>query len=750
MKLMKQITKWSALPALLAAALLIAASCENGPDGTGTSMEAITTTPADLIFYELEVPTGEEYAYLHEMGIGLYPHAKAVEGDWMYLRRYVTLLDREGVDFLTTMGYSLEMPRRSSFTDIDWDQIMLSPTVTLSSAEILAADANPEDPVTVGFVPLGTRSNFCQYDISDYPCDISIQEEMEAFEAAHPGYVQLVTMGYTKEARPIYAMRIGKITTQEDPDSPVLFYVAGQHAREWITTEMAMKVMRYYADAYRDNQDGVPALLSDKTLVVVPVANPDGYQYTHDAVRLWRKNRNPDPGCAPPNIGVDPNRNFYYTWGQPGASDTCGGQECTYRGFAAGSELETGAMRSLVFNSGVTPAGKYRPAALLNLHAYGNLVMWPDGNGSPDAEGKNCNTWSNCMAPDHGAQRYLLGSEYKPCPWLVDEVKGTPYPTDSLLRNLYELSGGLDGEAMMGDPMGSRNCIAACLELTFTAETFFAENLPESQVEALYGNQKEFVRYMLDNLIVLDNDKFFTEKVGYLSFGSVERRCYEQGESACWQSSAQRPRFYVSALKTLSGVNIDPAPGYSGTQSADLTGFKYKLYRWKPATDFLFPPWIKVCANQVPCSTISIDGSTDKVDLGDPDYFERSGFTWNATDKYWYQTGGVGSYLKRKYKDAKHSVATHLFFSYRSGSGYVIKVIVKYAGSSKTVRIYPRDYAVNPPGRRFRTESIDVGFVDKKTNVNVSFLVSSGPSTPPPSGKDFQVGDVVFVGRHVP
>jgi hypothetical protein len=473
--------------------------------------------------------------------------------------------------------------------------------------------------------------------------------------------------------------------------------------------------------------------------------------YTHDINRDWRKNRNPDPNCTPPDIGVDTNRNFYYTWGQPGAGEYCIGD--TYRGHAAGSELETSAMRNLVFNSGVTPAGKYRPAALLNIHAYGNLVLWPDGNGYPDAEGKNCNTWSNCMSPDHGAERYLLGSEYKPLKWLVDEVKGTPYPTDSLLRNLYELSGGLDGEAMMGDPMGSRNCIASGYELTNTPYTFFAENMPASQVDALFENQKEFARYILDNLTALDSGIYFTEKVGNFSFPAIERRCYDQGESACWQTSAQRPRFYISALKTLTGVSIKPPSGYTGTSSADLTGFKYKLYRWKPATDFLFPPWAQVCADQVPCRTISIDGSTGGVDLGDSSYFPyKSGFTWNSTNKYWYQTGGFNSYLTRKYVNLTHMTAAHLFFSYRSGidSGYVIKVFVEYAGGSKTVRVYPRDYAVNPTFRRFRTESIDVGFASKKTNVRVKFQVTAGPSTPPGYLKDFQVGDVVFVGWYVP
>ena len=47
------------------------------------------------------------------------------------------------------------------------------------------------------------------------------------------------------------------------------------------------------------------------------VANPDGYQYTFDPERLWRKNLrdNNDDGQITVGDGVDPNRNFDEHWG---------------------------------------------------------------------------------------------------------------------------------------------------------------------------------------------------------------------------------------------------------------------------------------------------------------------------------------------------------------------------------------------------------------------------------------------------
>ena len=46
-------------------------------------------------------------------------------------------------------------------------------------------------------------------------------------------------------------------------------------------------------------------------------ANPDGYQYTFDTERLWRKNLRDNNGDGQITVGdgVDPNRNFDEHWG---------------------------------------------------------------------------------------------------------------------------------------------------------------------------------------------------------------------------------------------------------------------------------------------------------------------------------------------------------------------------------------------------------------------------------------------------
>ena len=57
-------------------------------------------------------------------------------------------------------------------------------------------------------------------------------------------------------------------------------------------------------------------MLKNRELWFVIVANPDGYQYTFDVERLWRKNLRDNDGNGEITVadGVDPNRNFDEHW----------------------------------------------------------------------------------------------------------------------------------------------------------------------------------------------------------------------------------------------------------------------------------------------------------------------------------------------------------------------------------------------------------------------------------------------------
>jgi carboxypeptidase A4 len=120
---------------------------------------------------------------------------------------------------------------------------------------------------------------------------------------------------------------------------------SGIHAREWISPASVTYIIQELienreANTWADNLD----------FYIVPVVNPDGYEYTHNGNRLWRKNRrDPQLGrCS----GTDLNRNFGYKWGGAGSSkDRC--QEI-YAGSAPFSEPETQAIQRFVTGLGAS------------------------------------------------------------------------------------------------------------------------------------------------------------------------------------------------------------------------------------------------------------------------------------------------------------------------------------------------------------------------------------------------------------
>lgn len=191
-----------------------------------------------------------------------------------------------------------------------------------------------------------------------------ILAQYEQWRAAYPHLVTRVQFGTSWEGRPIYAYRIFNQVTSEvaRPPKSVLF-LGATHAREWISPPVVMHLTRELIRLFVDSESTLSDRLTDKVGVyVVPVLNPDGYEYTWTNNRMWRKNRRNNGG----SFGVDLNRNYSVAWGGPGSSGSPSSD--TYRGPSAFSEPETSSLRDFA-------STLQNLRAMIDFHSYKQQIL---------------------------------------------------------------------------------------------------------------------------------------------------------------------------------------------------------------------------------------------------------------------------------------------------------------------------------------------------------------------------------------
>jgi len=200
-----------------------------------------------------------------------------------------------------------------------------------------------------------------------------IRDELYSIARRNPQIVKLEVIGQTLQGREIVALKVTKnAKTVADGTRPSVLYMSTIHAREWISTEVNRRLLHYFVDNYGKKAD-VTNLVNTSELWFLVVANPDGYQYTFDHERLWRKNLhdNDGDGQITGNDGVDLNRNYDVDWGYDNEGSSTQFAADDYRGTGPASEPETRADQALI--------DRLKFKFLITYHSYGPLILYPFG-----------------------------------------------------------------------------------------------------------------------------------------------------------------------------------------------------------------------------------------------------------------------------------------------------------------------------------------------------------------------------------
>ncbi|KAK9680830.1 Zinc carboxypeptidase [Popillia japonica] len=266
----------------------------------------------------------------------------------------------------------------------------------------------------------------------------AIQDYLSELAANYPDIVSVEEIGTSYEGRSISMIKIGAGSS----DNPTILVDGGIHAREWISPAFVTYIIQELVENEANRN-----MIENTNWLIIPVLNPDGYEYTHTSARLWRKTRSYGTIC----FGVDGNRNFDYHWMETGAS----AYQCdeTYAGDAAFSESETAALRDLVLAYGdqikLYLTFHQHLANLKQLLCetfYGNYLLYPWGYTSELPEDADV---LDALAVDVEAAiasvagtRYTIGAVDVEA--AIASVAGTRYTIGSSTNVLYAAAGGSD------------------------------------------------------------------------------------------------------------------------------------------------------------------------------------------------------------------------------------------------------------------------------------------------------------------
>ncbi|KAI1205989.1 uncharacterized protein F4807DRAFT_464223 [Annulohypoxylon truncatum] len=188
------------------------------------------------------------------------------------------------------------------------------------------------------------------------------------------GLVRMISIGKSYEGRDIPALRVGIPASSAAPDSSdgpknTILITGGIHAREWISSSTVNYVAWSFIRSI-DEDPMIVKILENFDIVFVPVLNPDGYEYTWDVDRLWRKSRQRTKMQYCPGFDLD--HAFGYRWdATQHQTEPCSESFGGYQPFEAVEAAQLADWAKNETDNGV------KFVAYLDLHSYSQQVLYP-------------------------------------------------------------------------------------------------------------------------------------------------------------------------------------------------------------------------------------------------------------------------------------------------------------------------------------------------------------------------------------
>merc|ERR1740121_3605458 len=257
--------------------------------------------------------------------------------------------------------------------------------------------------------------------------------DLDTIEAWVKSLVEASTSGATHEVagktlqgRDMNIVRLRGRGYSPDKNMTRLVLTFNLHAREWITGMAGVYTVEHLLKKAEEDF----GFFDNTEVVIMPMANPDGFHYSTISNRMHRKNMAVNPGSS--CVGADLNRNWDAHWGQGGSSSNpC---QDTFMGSGPNSEPETKVIAKVMEEAPMT--------VFIDTHSYTELVIT-----SP--------AWTCSRSTRHNEYRsiggYIQGA--------IRATHGKVFTEGPAASTLYVATGGTI------DYADDRGALGICLEL---------------------------------------------------------------------------------------------------------------------------------------------------------------------------------------------------------------------------------------------------------------------------------------------
>lgn len=173
-----------------------------------------------------------------------------------------------------------------------------------SWADVVAHGDEPRTALRLlGFETLREEAVDGHYGVdSGYHTPEEVESELKDYAQRYPDLVTLRSIGKSGEGRDIWAVKLTSDNYAQLATKPVVLFNAMHHAREVMSTEIALDTLEYLLTRF--NQDPkVTHWLAENEIWILPMLNVDGNSMVWHSDNMWRKN-------TTGGYGVDINRNY--------------------------------------------------------------------------------------------------------------------------------------------------------------------------------------------------------------------------------------------------------------------------------------------------------------------------------------------------------------------------------------------------------------------------------------------------------